>query len=216
MGYYQFMAVKRCFWICYTDLHIDENVLVWIILSGLLIFLIIMTYKRGQKLRQDLERERQRCNDLEQLVFHKQEIDDAAAKEEEHTMEPAERHDNPPGTLIINSPDKVIMDKVNDIMSRNLDNPDFNITMFAHEMAMSRTNLFAKIKSITGQTPNELLMTLRLEKGAYLLRNNPELSISEIADRTGFTSANYFSRCFNELYHVRPLNYRKGGGKDSI
>lgn len=112
--------------------------------------------------------------------------------------------------LATNSLDKEMMDKVTEIIERNLDNPDFNITMFAHEMAMSRTNLFAKIKSITGQTPNEFIMTLRLKRGAYLLRNNPEMSISEIADRTGFTSSNYFSRCFNELYHVRPLNYRKG------
>jgi transcriptional regulator GlxA family with amidase domain len=112
--------------------------------------------------------------------------------------------------LATNSLDKEMMDMVTEIIERNLDNPDFNITMFAHEMAMSRTNLFAKIKSITGQTPNEFIMTLRLKKGAYMLRNNPELSISEIADRTGFTSSNYFSRCFNELYHVRPLNYRKG------
>ena len=112
--------------------------------------------------------------------------------------------------LATNSLDKEMMDRVTSVIERNLDNPDFNITMFAHEMAMSRTNLFAKIKAITGQTPNEFIMTLRLKKAAFMLKNNPELSIAEIADRTGFASSNYFSKCFNDLYHVRPLNYRKG------
>ena len=112
--------------------------------------------------------------------------------------------------LATNSLDQVMMDKATSVIEENLDNPEFNVNMFAHEMAMSRTNLFAKIKAITGQTPNEFIMTLRLKRGAYLLKNNPELSISEIADRTGFASSNYFSKCFNDLYHVRPLNYRKG------
>ena len=112
--------------------------------------------------------------------------------------------------LATNSLDKDLIDKATAIIEKNMDNPDFNVNMFAHEMAMSRTNLFAKMKAVTGQTPNDFVMTLRLKRGAHMLRNNPELSIAEIADRTGFGSSRYFSKCFNDLYHIRPLNYRKG------
>lgn len=112
--------------------------------------------------------------------------------------------------LATNSLDKDLIDKATAIIEKNMDNPDFNINMFAHEMAMSRTNLFAKMKAVTGQTPNDFVMTLRLKRGAHMLKNNPELSIAEIADRTGFGSSRYFSKCFNDLYHIRPLNYRKG------
>ena len=104
--------------------------------------------------------------------------------------------------------DKEIMDKATAIIEKNLDNPDFNVNTFAHEMALSRTNLFTKLKAITGQTPNELVMTLRPKKAAYMLKNNPELSIVEIADRTGFNSVKYFSKCFNDTYHIRPAAYR--------
>ena len=105
---------------------------------------------------------------------------------------------------------KDFVDKATKLILEHLSQSDFTIDDLCREMAMSRTNLFAKIKAITGQTPNEFIMTLRLKRGAYMLKNNPELSISEIADRTGFASSNYFSKCFNDLYHVRPLNYRKG------
>ena len=110
--------------------------------------------------------------------------------------------------LATNGIDKSIIDRATEIIEKNIDNPDFNINVFAHEMALSRTNLFTKIKAITGQTPNDFIMTLRLKKAAFMLKNNPELSIVEIADRTGFNSVKYFSKCFNDVYHIRPAAYR--------
>ena len=67
---------------------------------------------------------------------------------------------------------------------------------------------------ITGQTPNEFILTIRLKKGALMLRNNPELNITEISDKIGFSSSRYFSKCFKDIYHVSPLAYRKGEEAD--
>ena len=110
--------------------------------------------------------------------------------------------------LATNVIDQDIIDKATAIIEQNMENSEFNINVFAHEMAMSRTSLFTKMKAITGQTPNDFVMTLRLKRAAFLLKNNPELSILEIADRTGFNSVKYFSKCFNDVYHIRPANYR--------
>ncbi|WP_373834924.1 helix-turn-helix domain-containing protein, partial [Bacteroides heparinolyticus] len=52
--------------------------------------------------------------------------------------------------------------------------------------------------------------TIRLKKGALMLRNNPELNVTEISDKIGFSSPRYFSKCFKEVYQVSPLAYRKG------
>lgn len=95
------------------------------------------------------------------------------------------------------------------VIEKHLDDADFNVNTFAREMAMARTNLFTKLKGITGQTPNEFILTIRLKKGAYLLRNNPELNITEISDRIGFSSPRYFAKCFKDVYHISPLAYRK-------
>jgi AraC-like DNA-binding protein len=48
-----------------------------------------------------------------------------------------------------------------------------------------------------------------------MLRNNPELNITEISDKIGFSSSRYFSKCFKDIYHVSPLAYRKGKDSDS-
>ena len=72
---------------------------------------------------------------------------------------------------------------------------------------MARTNLFTKLKAITGQTPNDFILTIRLKKGALMLRNNPELNITEISDRIGFSSSRYFSKCFKKEFGIFPKEY---------
>ena len=112
--------------------------------------------------------------------------------------------------LATNPIDKEILDRAMTVIEKHLDDTEFNVNVFAREMAMARTNLFTKLKAITGQTPNDFILTIRLKKGALMLRNNPELNITEIADRIGFSSSRYFSKCFKDIYHVSPLAYRKG------
>ncbi len=115
-----------------------------------------------------------------------------------------------PQMLATNALDKALLDKAMDIIERSLEEPEFNMNIFAREMGMSRTNLFAKIKAITGQTPNDFISTVRLKKAAILLRNNPELNITEISERLGFSTSKYFGKCFKDQYHISPLSYRKG------
>lgn len=112
--------------------------------------------------------------------------------------------------LATNKIDKEILDKAISIIEANISNVEFNMNIFAREMGMARTNLFTKIKAITGETPNDFIISIRLKKGAYLLKNNPELNITEIAEKLGFSSARYFSKCFKDMYHISPLSYRKG------
>lgn len=112
--------------------------------------------------------------------------------------------------LATNPMDKEMLDRAMTIIEKHLDNSEFNVNTFAREMGMARTNLFSKLKAVTGQTPNEFILTIRLKKGAIMLRNNPELNITEISDKVGFSSSRYFSKCFKDVYHVSPMSYRKG------
>ncbi|MDO4162907.1 MAG: two-component regulator propeller domain-containing protein [Bacteroides sp.] len=112
--------------------------------------------------------------------------------------------------LATNPLDQDMLNRAMTIIENHLDDVEFNVNTFAREMGMARTNLFAKLKAITGQTPNDFILTIRLKKGALMLRNNLELNITEISDRIGFSSSRYFSKCFKDVYHVSPMAYRKG------
>lgn len=113
--------------------------------------------------------------------------------------------------LATNDLDKKMLEKVMQVIDEHLDDPEFNINQFAREMGIARTNFFAKIKALTGQTPNDFILTIRIKKAAVMLRNNPELNITEISYRVGFNTLKYFSKCFKDLYNVSPMAYRRGG-----
>ena len=65
-----------------------------------------------------------------------------------------------------------------------------------------------KFKEIVGLGFREYLTHLRLKKGANLLRTS-HLSVQEIADACGFSSANYFGDVFKSMYRLSPRQYRQ-------
>lgn len=113
-------------------------------------------------------------------------------------------------SLATNALDRRLLDNAVEIIDRHMDDSEFNVAAFAREMGIARTNLFTKLKSITGQTPNDFILTIRLKHAAMLLRNNAELNIAQIADMTGFSTARYFGTCFRNQFGTTPLAYRKG------
>lgn len=114
-----------------------------------------------------------------------------------------------PQLIATNSIDQRLLEKATGIVEKNIDNPQFDINMFASEMWLSRTNLFNKIKGITGQTPNDFIINIRLKKSLYYLTNSTETSIGDIAIQVGFNSTSYFIKKFHKLYGVTPSQYRK-------
>jgi YesN/AraC family two-component response regulator len=111
--------------------------------------------------------------------------------------------------LVTNHLDEKFMNKIVSIVKSRLKNEHFSIDDLAAEAGIARTKLFVKLKEITGQTPHDFITTIRLKKAAFMLKNNPELNITEISEETGFSSPRYFSRCFKNKYAITPLEYRK-------
>jgi signal transduction histidine kinase/ligand-binding sensor domain-containing protein/DNA-binding response OmpR family regulator len=112
--------------------------------------------------------------------------------------------------LATNPIDKILINNIVEIIEKHIDNINFSVDDLAKEMSIARTKLFTKMKAITGQTPNDFILTIRLKRATLLLKKHPELNISEVADRVGFNNTRYFSRIFKEKYHVAPRDYRNG------
>ncbi|MDL2210963.1 response regulator [Bacteroides sp. OttesenSCG-928-M17] len=111
--------------------------------------------------------------------------------------------------IATNELDQKFIEQATQIVEENMENPEFNVDIFSREMGVGRTVLFQKIKGITGNTPNNFIMNLRLKKAAYFLLNAPEMNISDIAYRLGFGNPQYFNKCFKELFGIAPTQYRK-------
>ena len=63
-------------------------------------------------------------------------------------------------------------------------------------------------RRVTGQSIVDYLNNRRIEAAQKLLETT-ELSISAIAEQTGFASAAHFRRVFREVMDISPLQYRK-------
>lgn len=67
--------------------------------------------------------------------------------------------------------------------------------------------LIRLFKEVTGETPIEYIMNLRIEAGIKLL-STTELSIADIAEKTGFGSDTYMTRVFKQKLNTTPGKYR--------
>ena len=112
-------------------------------------------------------------------------------------------------TVSNNPIDQNFLDTINRIIENNFNNPEFTVNILASELNVSRSSLYSKFEALTGMTPNDYVLQRKLKKASDLLKNNPELNISEISDNLGFGSPRYFSRCFKNQFGVSPTEYRK-------
>ncbi|MHA4895617.1 helix-turn-helix transcriptional regulator [Pedobacter sp. PWIIR3] len=68
-------------------------------------------------------------------------------------------------------------------------------------------------KKITGQSPNQYHLNLRLERARNLLATTA-LNVNEVAQQTGFESVFYFSKLFKKKHGISPKNYRLTGNTE--
>lgn len=97
--------------------------------------------------------------------------------------------------------------KVKSSIETRMSDPAFGVESLAEEVAMSTIQVYRKLKAITGQTPNDLIRNIRLERAASLLRQHAG-NVSEVADQVGFNNLSYFSKCFREKYGVSPSEFK--------
>lgn len=113
---------------------------------------------------------------------------------------------SPIGSIAGNQQDERFLTRIKDIVEKNASNPEFNIDKLAEQLNISRSGLFAKIKTLAGMTPNELIQVVRLKKAAELLTEE-KYRINEICYLVGFNNPSYFSKCFQKQFGVSPKDF---------
>lgn len=97
--------------------------------------------------------------------------------------------------------------KLNSLIEKNMENSAYLIEDLAHDLNISRVQLYRKVKAILGISVSDHLLNLRLEKSKILLKKTNQ-NISEIAYAVGFSSPNYFSTSFKNKFGVTPTEYK--------
>lgn len=95
------------------------------------------------------------------------------------------------------------------ITEEHLTDETFSVDRFAQLMTMSRTSLNRKFRALLGQSTNQFIRSVKLERAADLLLKTDE-PVVVVGERSGFGSPAYFVKSFREKFGVTPGAYRKG------
>ncbi|OQP44534.1 hybrid sensor histidine kinase/response regulator [Niastella yeongjuensis] len=94
------------------------------------------------------------------------------------------------------------------VIEQNIDTEDFTIKKFSKAMGMSHPALYNKVKSISGQSLNAFIRSIRLRRAAVLMLTE-NMNIRQAAFQVGINDVRYFREQFVKVFHMMPSEYIK-------
>lgn len=104
--------------------------------------------------------------------------------------------------------DEAFMNKVQDVISQHVCEGEFSVDMLCDILAMSRSSLLRKIKTLFNMTPAELIRLIKFKKAAELIQSG-EYRISDVCYMVGVGSPSYFSKQFYNQFGITPKDFEK-------
>ena len=99
--------------------------------------------------------------------------------------------------------DNDFIQKILHFINENISEPELTVELLSSKIFLSRSQLYRKIKTLTGVSVNEFIRNVRLEKAKQLIEKGNN-NINEISYKVGFTSPSYFAKCYKTKYGHLP------------
>ncbi|WP_294507684.1 AraC family transcriptional regulator [uncultured Victivallis sp.] len=99
-----------------------------------------------------------------------------------------------------------LFEKINGYIFQKLSDPGLSVEEIARRHEISPARLYRLFHNMAGCNPGEYIRGIRIRQAVKLLESR-ELLVSEVADRTGFSSLPVFCRCFRNLTGCSPREY---------
>jgi len=106
----------------------------------------------------------------------------------------------------LKSNEEQLMDRIMNVINKNINNPQLNVELLAKEAAISRVQLHRKLKEMAGISAGDFIRNIRLKQAAEILKSK-DINISQVAYAVGYNSPSLFSAAFKKLYGISPTEY---------
>lgn len=113
-----------------------------------------------------------------------------------------------PGQIAVTPRDRQFMQKISLLVESHIDDSQFSVEQLAGAMNMSLSQIYRKIKALINQSPQQFIRSIRMQRALDLLKNDAG-TVSEIAWKTGFEDAGYFSKVFKRHFGCLPTEKEK-------
>ncbi len=89
----------------------------------------------------------------------------------------------------------------------------YSLERLAEQFGCKPAYLLRLYRKVTGETPTQEVIRLRIERAKRLLLGHPDLEIKQVAAAVGYEDALYFSRLFKKEAGLNPSAFREGLGR---
>lgn len=103
--------------------------------------------------------------------------------------------------------------QVNEVVLRLMPQGQANIEHVASALCMTPSKFRRRMQECTDLTPANYMLTIRMDEAKRMLSLYPKHTIGEVAFHCGFSDQSHFSRSFNRLFGITPMQFIKGTGE---
>lgn len=122
-------------------------------------------------------------------------------KEIKHDIIP--QLENMQEAIQLSKKDEVFAERLGQIVDDYLTDPDLNVEFLGSKLQLSRTQLFRRVKTVTGKGPLDYIRERRLVRADELLRTT-DMTIQQVSLELCFSSPGYFTKCYKEYFGHLP------------
>lgn len=94
-------------------------------------------------------------------------------------------------------------ERMKQVVDDHLTDPNLNVEFLGSALSLSRTQVFRRVKTITGKGPLDYIRERRLLRAEELLRTT-DMTIQQVALELCFSSPGYFTKCYKEFFGHLP------------
>ena len=110
---------------------------------------------------------------------------------------------------VMNDESREFQLKIINIVNQQMETGSISVDALASELCLSTTQLRSRISELTGETPQNYVLGIRMQKARHLMMANPSLAMGTIALRCGYEEKASFSRAFKRYFGMSPTDYLK-------
>lgn len=108
--------------------------------------------------------------------------------------------------------DNDFVNRAIELVERNINTKGYSVEQLSRDLCMERTGLYKKMTTLLDKSPSLFIRSIRLQHAERLLIES-NLSIADVAEQTGFSSASHMSKCFQEDRGCTPKQVRESRGR---
>jgi signal transduction histidine kinase/AraC-like DNA-binding protein len=108
-----------------------------------------------------------------------------------------------PGEIQVNSRDTYYINKLLEVVEKNIGNHDFSVEDLGKEVGMSKSQIHRKLKALINMPASHFIRSVRMHKAMEMLRNDAG-TVAEIAYMVGYDDPGYFTKSFHNFFGKVP------------